>query len=116
MAFCGDTCTVTGTEFANVEAHSFTIDLGSNEVDVRSFDSANEYGNYIACNKNGTVSVNTYLRPNMDVGDSVTFLASVNSESWSVDCIVTGINHNIDSKGVGEFTVNMRVVDTPKFT
>lgn len=115
MAFCGDTVTVTNAQFNSVEAHVLDYSLTSNETDVRSFEDSGAYGEYLACNKNGTLTVQTYLRPSVNINDAVTVTANVNSEVYTFPCKVTGISGNLDSKGVGQFTTSLRVTDTPTF-
>ena len=111
MAFCGSTCSITApTEMidATVEGHTFTINFSSNEIDVRSFGSG-AYGDWIACNQQGTISVNSYERPALDINESVTFTANVGSEVVSGPAIVTGQDITVDAKGVGEFVTNLRI-------
>jgi hypothetical protein len=83
MAICGSTCAITNSAFSTVQGHKFTIDLGSNEIDIRAFGSG-EYGNFIACAKNGTIVVESYLRPPVDAGDTLTVAASVGTEGFSI--------------------------------
>lgn len=121
MAICGDTCKVTG-DMASVEAHQFSIELSSNEVDVRAFPPAGEdpaggFGTWKACNKAGTITVQSYLRPDLDVGDEVDFSASIGDENVVVnDCVVTTLGHQIDAKGIVEFSTTLRVTKKPTFT
>lgn len=107
-AICGDTCDM-AIDGANVSGHQFTIELGSNEIDVRSFVDSGDYGSWIACNKNGTVAVSSYERPDVDPGDTVVFTANVGSEAYSMDCVVTSQSIPVDAKDVVSFTTNMRI-------
>lgn len=115
MAICGDTCTITNAEFNSIEAHILDYSLTSNEVDVRSFEDANAYGEFLACAATGSLTVQTYLRPAVAINDAVSVTANVNSEVYTFPCKVTGISGNIDAKGVVGFTTNLRVTDTPTF-
>ena len=107
---CGSECTITGAPFADatIKGHSFSINLTSNEIDIRNFDSG-DYGEYIACNLAGSVSISSYIRPDVTVGDDVTFAATVCGETFSVSCEVTGQDITVDAKGVVEFVTNLRM-------
>jgi hypothetical protein len=65
MPYCGDTARITNSEFSTVEGYSFSITLQSNEIDVRSFpadpDTSGGFGKWLACNKSGTIQVESYL-------------------------------------------------------
>ena len=109
-ACCGSSCSITTSEFADATAlgHSFTIDITSNEIDVRAFGSGT-YGDWIACAASGTIAFNSYVRPDVDINDAVTFAGNVCSESISFPAVVTSQSINVDAKGVVEFTTNLRM-------
>lgn len=118
MAWCGDTITLTSdaTELDAIECHNLTYSLSANEIDVRSYEDSGAFGEFIACNKQGTVTVNSYLRPDVNINDEITLTAAnANSESYALKCRVTGLDASLDSKGVAEFTVNLRLTDSPTF-
>lgn len=110
MAICGDACTLTGTEFASVEGHRYVIELASNEIDTRIFGDG-DYGSFIACAKNGTVTIDSYLRPVVDIGDAVTVGMVVGTETFSIDCVVISMTVNVDAKDVVQFNTKLRIVD-----
>ena len=116
-ACCGDQCSITTTEFADATAlgHSFTIDLTSNEIDVRAFGSGT-YGDWLACSASGTISFNSYVRPQVDVNDVVTFAGNVCSEAISFPTVVSGQSINVDAKGVVEFTTTLRLTGSGTIT
>ena len=107
---CGDTCSITTTEFADATAlgHSFTIDLTSNEIDVRSFGSGT-YGDWLACSAAGTITFNSYVRPDVDIDDALTFAGNVCTETISFPVKVSGQSINVDAKGVVEFVTTLRL-------
>jgi hypothetical protein len=111
---CGDDATVTNSEFSDVSPYSFTISLSSNEIDVRAFGDG-EYGNWIACAKAGTVSLQSYCRPELVPGDSLTFTGTICDEDFSIPVIVTGQDFNVDAKEVVNFSTTMRITGDPTF-
>jgi hypothetical protein len=108
MACCGSTCSIDNAEFSSSEGTSFTISLSANEIDIRSFGTGT-FGDYLACNEQGTISITSYIRPVVDINDSITFTGTICSESISVACIVVGQTWNVDSKDVVSFTTDLRM-------
>ena len=114
MAICGSECTI-NSGLSAVEGHRFVIELGSNEIDIRTFGDG-DYGSFIACALNGTLVVDSYLRPVVDVGDSLTVKAVVGTETISLPCVVTGQTINVDAKDVVQFNTKFRVQNTVSIT
>jgi hypothetical protein len=109
MSICGSSCSITGA-LSNVDAHAYTIDLSSQEFDVRVLGDSNEYGTWVSCVKQGTITVNSYARPDYDPGDSVIFASNCGSEAISIPCVVIGQTIGpVDSQSIVEFTTNMRI-------
>lgn len=107
MAYCGSTSVLTG-DFGSVEGFNFSMDLGSNEIDVRAFGSG-EWGDTIACGLNGTIVLDSYLRPDVDIGDKVSWAADICTEKWAVDGVVTNQSINVDAKDVVTFSTTIRM-------
>ena len=117
MAICGDTCVLSG-DFADLEAHQWQLDLSSNEIDVRAFpddgeSATNAYGSWLACAKQGTLSMSSYTRPDFEIGDDLTFSAALGGETYTVPCLVTSLGHSVDAKDVVQFTTGLRVTGDP---
>jgi hypothetical protein len=108
MAICGSTCSLSAGGVLVVEGHKFTIDLGSNEIDIRAFGSG-QYGDFVACAKTGTLAFDSYIRPDLDVGSIVTIGASIGTESFTIPVVITSQNINVDAKDVVQFTTNSRI-------
>lgn len=111
-AYCGDSATITGA--GNVSCHSWTLDLSSNEIDTRAFGDG-EYGSWLSCSSQGTLTVSSYDRPDVDLGDSVTFTLGFAASNVSASTVITGQNINVDAKGVQEFTTTGRVTGALSF-
>jgi hypothetical protein len=119
-AICGSDCTITSTDFADatVLGHSFTVDLSSNETDVRAFGSG-EYGDWLACGKAGTITVNSYALPaGVAVGDTdLRFTANVVSATIDAEnCVCLSQNWNVDAKGVVEFATTIKLTGDATIT
>ena len=108
MSICGDTCTIASSALGSFEGHRFVIELGSNEIDTRIFGDQ-DYGSFIACALNGSVNVDSYKRPDVEIGDSLTATVSVGTEEFKIPCIVTNQSINVDAKDVVQFTTKMRI-------
>ena len=113
MAICGKDCSITIDGAGTFEGHSYTIDTGSDETDVRVFGSG-DYGAWLACAKNGTITINTYLDPGIyasDVADLVAVIGDPAVLTLTVTAAVcTNYNITVDSKGIVEFVVTFRLV------
>lgn len=104
---CGSICTMT-MDGSNVTAHSFTIDVSATETDTRAFGDG-VYGDFTICARSGSITVNSYERPDYDPGDAVQFSANVGSEIITLPAVVVSQNINVDSKGLFvEFSTVLR--------
>lgn len=110
MAWCGDSCTLSGSAFGSVKAHRYVLELASNEIDTRIFGDA-AYGSFIACAKNGSLTIDSYKRPDVDVGDTLSVLLSVGDAKITVPGVCTSQSINVDAKDVVQFSTKMRVID-----
>lgn len=108
MACCGSSCNVSSATFISTECYKYTVDFGSNEIDIRSFGSG-DWGDFIACNKTGAVVVESYLRPSVSINEDVTFVANVCGETINAPCVVTGQSVSVDAKDVISWTTNLKI-------
>lgn len=108
LAVCGDTVAITG-DFAGIGAHTITIDVTSNEQDVRAFGDTGGFGSWLACSKAGAITIQSYAAYAGDVGDTGTLAASIGGVDVSFPVVVTGLNTSVDAKGVIEHSTSLRV-------
>jgi hypothetical protein len=109
MAICGTSCNISvgGNTY---EAHYFTIDTATNEFDVRAFGDG-EYGSWLACAKNGTITVRTYAKADVAPGEVANISANVGAVSLTAsNCPCTRATADVDAKGVVEFVYTFRLV------
>jgi hypothetical protein len=115
---CGRHCSITIDGGSSFEGYSYVIATNAPEEDVRAFGSG-EYGAWLACAKNGTVTVNTYLYPGVEAGDTVNIVAVIGTPPVLTvtmnSCIVTTWDCNVDAKGIVYHTVNARITGDPTF-
>jgi hypothetical protein len=108
MAFtCGKDCDITGLN--NVTAHSFSLTLEGQEIDVTAFGDG-DFGTSAVCRSQGTVSINSYVYPSQDdIGDEITLSVDIGDTTLSVPTVLQSKNINIDAKGVAEFTTVLKI-------
>ena len=113
MAICGKDCSITIDGTGSFEGHSYTIDTNSEETDVRAFGSG-DYGAWLACAKNGTVTINTYLNPGVTSGDVADLVAVIGTPAvltlTMTSAVCTNFNIGVDAKGIVEFSSTFRIV------
>jgi hypothetical protein len=110
MAICGRSCSITGASIAAAEGHAFTLTSNAPEIDVSSFGSGS-YGDWLACFKDGEVSVSTYLDPGVDAGDVATVVMNVGNTSYTAtNALVTSKNISVDAKALVEFETTFKLV------
>ena len=108
MATCGTNCTITG-DFALLEMHRFRIVRSVSEIDVTKLGD-DTFGSAIGCAKTGTITIESYIRPDWEPGDEKTFACEIDSESYSVPAVVTTRSIPVDANGEVSFTTNLRIV------
>jgi len=112
MAICGKDCSITVDGSGSFEGHSFTIDTNSDETDVRAFGSG-DYGEWLACAKNGTITINSYLNPGVTSGDTADIVAVIGTPAvltiTANSCKCTNYNISVDAKGIVEFSTTFRL-------
>lgn len=111
MALCGDTCSISVGGSVQSDAHKFTITANAPEVDVRAFGSG-DYGDWLACAKDGTIAVNTYMPiSSLEAGDAG-IAVSANVGSTTLVCsntTCTNVTCDVDAKGVVEWTYSLKL-------
>jgi Zn-finger protein len=106
MALCGDTCAVSVSSGNVASGHRFSIVSNAPEIDVRAFGSG-DYGDFLACAKDGTVTVNCYMPiASLEAGDiNVAVIAYIGATTLScTNTTCTNVTCDVDSKGVVEWT------------
>ena len=106
MACCGDTCTISVAGSDVGDGHRFSIATNAPEIDVRTF-GAGEYGEWLACAKDGTITINTYVNlDGIEAGDTgVAIIANVCGTTLTANsCTTTSVNSDVDAKSVVEWT------------
>lgn len=116
IAYCGKTASISGS-FGNCSAVSWTFERSSTEFDVTYVGTSSTYGDFITCNKVGTLTINTYIRPNVEPGDNVTFTCSnCAGESYSVPLVIQSQSTTDPAAGLIEFVTVGRVTGSPTIT
>lgn len=114
-AICGKSCSVTIGSQA-YDAHQFSIARQANEIDVTGFGSG-DYGDWLACSVNGTITVQCYDLPVLAPGDAVTVVTTFGYTSivtiTFTNAKVTSFNSEVDAKGIVAHTVVCRIVGDP---
>ena len=111
MACCADSIVISG-DFGSIEAFDLQINQTSSAAPVRYFGGP-EYGPYLACSKDGTATVQSYVRPSVDIDDTVTLTANVCSSTISVECVVTDINWAGTAGSPVSWSTTIRFNDDP---
>jgi len=72
-----------------------------------------EYGDWLACAKNGTITINSYLNPGVVSGDTCDVVAVIGTPAvYTITanaCKVTNYNISVDAKGIVEFSTTLRL-------
>lgn len=114
-AICGRTCAITigGKSYT---AHKFDFNMEGKEDDVTSFQSS-QFGDWLYCLINGTITVDCYELPSMNIDDIVTIVMTF---GFTPDVIMTStgarvksIKNSVDAKGIAQFTVEVRLTSVP---
>jgi hypothetical protein len=114
LACCGETVDFSGDAvFANVGAHSLSIQITSNEQEVPVFrGESGGFVDFLACNKAGSVSVTTYNAPDLDVQDTGTLSVEVCGETLSYPYVCIGTEVSADASSTVNFTTNLRITNS----
>ena len=110
MAICGDTCTIDVDGAVN-DGHRFSLVCNAPEIDVRAFGSG-DYGDWLACAKDGTVTVNTYMPiASLEAGDAgVSVTAVIGGTTLTcANTTCTNVTCDVDAKGVVEWTYVLKL-------
>lgn len=110
MAICGADCSITIDDGTAFEGHRYTITCNSPEIDVRTFGSG-AYGDWLACVKDGTIDVETYLPiAGMAAGDTANIVAVQGSQTLTANSTkCTGVTVGVDSKDVVNYTYSFKL-------
>lgn len=112
MAICGKNCSIT-FGIATLEAHQFSIAMTGNEVDVTSFeDSGNDFGSWLSCSEQGTVTANMYEQPAFSIGDTVVLAMTFGytpAVTLGASGVVTNISYSVDAKGIVDNVATFRL-------
>jgi hypothetical protein len=106
-AVCGDQATLSINSTPVAEAHQFTLNWASNEQDVRTFDPAKPFGEWLACAENGTLEIRTYdyICASVDPGtEDIEYICNCSSATFSGNCMASSINIAVDAKGIVEYS------------
>lgn len=105
MAICGSACSITVAGGQTFEGHKFEIEARGTEFDVRRFGSG-AYGDWLACAKEGNVTINTYLPvPNQTPNSTAAIVCSIGTTSLSAsNSRLVSINCSVDSKDVVQWS------------
>jgi hypothetical protein len=114
-AICGRTCNITiGSN--SYSAHKFDYSLDGKEDDVTAFGSS-QFGDWLYCLVNATVSMECYELPNLVVDDIVTVIMTFgftpNVTLTSANARVKTVKNSVDAKGIAQFTVEVRLTEVP---
>ena len=118
LAICGRTCSVTigGQSYS---AHKFDYNLEGKEDDVTAFGSS-QFGDWLYCLVNATITLECYQLPNVSIDDIVTVVMTF---GFTPDVILTSagarvksIKNSVDAKGVAQFTVDVRLTAVPSIS
>jgi hypothetical protein len=114
MAICGDTCSIEiGDGGLVTYGHRFSINTNAPEIDVRTFGSG-DYGDWLACTKDGTITLNTYMPVDgVEVGDTgIQVICNVGSKPLTAAaCTVTNVTCDVDAKSVVEWTYTFKLTN-----
>lgn len=110
MAICGDSCTIRIDDSTAFEGHRFTITANAPEIDIRHFGSG-DYGDFIACFKDGTIDVETYLPiTTLEAGDTANIVATVGEKTLTAaDTLLTNVTVGVDAKDVVNYTYSFKL-------
>lgn len=107
---CGDTCDITVGSLLS-DGHKFTINVNAPEIDVRAFGSG-DFGDWLACTKDGTITINTYMPVgSTEAGDTgIACSCNVGAKTLSAtNCTCSTITCDVDAKGVVEWTYVLKL-------
>jgi len=109
MAICGTDCLISINANSNCEGHAFSIATSATEQDVRAFGDG-DYGSWLACAKAGTITVKTYEKaPGVDAGEVVNVICNLNTSNLTAtNTVCTGVNVDVDAKGLVEYNYTFR--------
>ena len=112
MAVCGRDCSFSVDASNVASGYRYTIDTSAVETDVSTFASG-VYGDSLVCNRQGTITINSYEDPSVSPGDtSVSFIGTCNATSYTAsECICINKSGDFDAKGVPFFTIVLRITD-----
>ena len=113
MAICGDTCSIMVVSSNVASGHRFSIVTNAPEIDVRAFGSG-DYGDWLACAKDGTVTVNCYEPiSSLEAGDSgLAVICNVGATTLTcANTTCTNVTCDVDAKGVVEWTYVLKLTD-----
>lgn len=116
MAICGSTCSIT-LDSGTYEAHQFSLNRSSTEIDVTSFTSGT-YGDWLACSAQGTITAQFYAFPTLAQGDIVastvlTLDYTPNVKLTFSNCVTTSCTSEVVANGVVNNTLTLRIVGDP---
>jgi hypothetical protein len=102
MSICGSSCSISVDGNVAADAHSFVINWSTAEQDVRAFGSTGQFGEWLACASNGTLSIESYdLIAGVEPGTSgIQYSANCGSATLSGNCVATTLNIAVDAKGL----------------
>jgi len=110
MAICGTDCSIEVAGDSNAEGHQFSIATSSQEFDTRAFGDG-DYGSYVACAKNGTITVRTYEKiANCAPGDLANINCNIGGTNLeATNAVCTSVNGDVDAKGITEYSYSFRL-------
>jgi hypothetical protein len=113
MAVCGRLTTVQIGGVTIDDAHTVNWTDAAPAIDVSAFGSG-AWGDYLACRREGTLTLNTYAYiTGLDAGDTTTFSIADTLRTISGSCVCTSENESVDAKGLVEITYEFRATGEP---
>lgn len=114
MATCARavTLTLTGASQTNTTQFDINLTITGNLVDVSGFGTANGYGDWLSCSKEGTLTVSSF--DYLGTVDSITaYSIGVGSTTLSGNCIGTDFNLTATATGgdVAKFVYTLKLAD-----
>lgn len=92
-------------------AHAFTLEKSTTEIDITGFESG-DYGDWLACLRHATLTIQMYQVPSVDEGDTVAWTADLPYTSeitLAGNGKVTSKSLTVDAKGVVENGLTIRI-------
>ena len=110
MACCGINAGITYDSITD-DIHSYSISIDGNPIDVTTFDSVGDAGDWLTCRQNASLVVNTYAYiTGVEKGDTgIVWSANVCGTTISGTCTCTNISVPVDVSSPPTITYTNRI-------